>query len=83
MKTFQLFYHQKLSVVIPHFMLRIHKNLLFQTFHYRAKCHICRLSKNQVNIADTWLTLAEIPRYLNSASFDHKKDILSRNNNNP
>ena len=60
------------------FMLRIYNNLHFETFHYRVKCYISRLSKNCINTVDTLSKLEEIIRYLNSMAFDHKENILSQ-----
>ena len=57
--------------VVPFFMLRIHNNLHFETFHYEVKCYISSLSKNHINTVDTWSKLEVIIRYLNSMAFDH------------
>ena len=38
---------------IPLFILRIYKNLEFQTFHYGDKPYINSLSKNHINTVDT------------------------------
>ena len=63
---------------IPLFMLIIYQKLPFQTFHYKDKCYISNLSKNQMNIADTWSTVEEIIRYLNSINFDLNKGYFQK-----
>ena len=63
---------------IPLFMLRIYKNLRFETIHYGVKCYFSNLSQNHINTVDTWSKLEEITRYLNSMVFEHKKNILSQ-----
>ena len=60
------------------FMLRIHKKLLFQTFHFGVQFYNRSQSKNHMNTVETWPILNGIIRYLNSMAFVHKKDILSQ-----
>ena len=67
----------KVTNSLPLFMLRIYKNLWFQTFHYGVKCYISNLSKNHINTIDIWSTLEGIIWNLDFMTFDHKKDILS------
>ena len=47
-----------------------------ETFHSGVNCYISSLFKNRKNTIATWSKLEEIIRYLNSISYDHKKNIL-------
>ena len=64
--------------VIPLFLLRIYNNLHFETFHYGVKCYISSPSKNHINTVDSCSKQEKIIWYLNSITFDHKKNILSQ-----
>ena len=62
---------------VPLFVVRICKNLRFETFHYGIKCYVASLTKNRIHTVDSWSKLEEIIRYLNAMDID-KKDVIQK-----
>ena len=63
---------------IPLFLVQIFENLDFETFHCGIKCFIKSLSKNRINIVDSWPKFEEIIHFLNVVETDHKKNIIQQ-----
>ena len=61
---------------LPIFLVKIFKDLNFETYHCGIKCTISTLSKNRVMTVHAWSVLEEIIRYLKNMEIDNKKCVL-------
>ena len=61
---------------VPMFLIKIHENLRFETFHFGIKCYIPSLSKNYITVLDTWSKLEECIRYLRTKEMDHQQTVI-------
>ena len=69
----------KLIEGIPLFLIKIHEDYLFETFHLGSVCIIQSLAANKVRHCKTWSCLDEIIRFLSSKQICHKKEIMVEN----
>ena len=61
---------------VPLFLVKIFKDLNFETYHCGIKCTISTLSKNRVMTVHAWSVFEKIIRYLKSMEIDNKKCVL-------
>ena len=61
---------------VPLFLVKIFKDLNFETYHCGVKCIISTRPKNRVMTVHTWSVFEKIIRYLKSMEIDNKKRIL-------
>ena len=61
---------------VPLFLVKIFKDLNFETYHCGIKCTISTLSKNRVMTVHAWSVLEEIIRYLKNMEIDNKECVL-------
>ena len=60
----------------PLFLIKIFKNLNFETYHCGIKCTISTLSKNRVMTVHAWSIFEEITLYLKNMKIDCKNCVL-------
>ena len=58
---------------IPLFLVKIHDDLKFDTYHCGIKCYVSTLSKNEVNTVRFWSVLEEMICFLSSEEKSNKK----------
>ena len=63
---------------VPHFLVKIAKDLNFETYHCGIKCAISTISKNRVMTVHGWSVLGEIIRYLKNMKINNKKCVLQQ-----
>ena len=63
---------------IPLFLVKIFKNLRFETFHFGVRCYVPSLSKNYITIIDSWSNLEECIRFLTNKEMGHKKNTTQQ-----
>lgn len=63
---------------IPSFLIKIYSTLRFMVYHNGVQCYVTTLSKNKLNVLDTWSKLEEAIRFLNVMEIDHKKIVLNQ-----
>ena len=61
---------------VPLFLVKIFKDLNFETYHCGIKCTISTLSKNRVMTVHAWSVFEKIIRYLKNMEIDNKKCVL-------
>ena len=61
---------------VPLSLVKIFKDLNFETYHCGVKCTISTRPKNRVMTVHTWSVFEKIIRYLKSMEIDNKKCVL-------
>ena len=62
--------------MVPLFLLKIFKDLNFETYYCEIKCTISTLSKNRVMTVHAWSVFEEIIRYSRNMEIDNKKCVF-------
>ena len=62
--------------MVPLFLLKIFKDLNFETYHCEIKCTISTLSKSRVMTVHAWSVFEEIIRYSKNMEIDNKKCVF-------
>ena len=62
--------------MVPLFLLKIFKDLNFETYHCEIKCTISTLSKSRVMTVHAWSVFEEIIRYSKNMETDNKKCVF-------
>ena len=61
---------------VPKFVIRMHDNLTFSTFHCGSSCTIQTLVANRIRVCKFWSTLEEIINFLRNKEESHKTQII-------